>query len=159
LSYGLALSQGEILVLDGIAYQIDKAQRLFHEETISLTASQTDLLSDLKANLTPDNNQIFFLEDLDWVGPTRHLIQYPKGVPLFTPHGIDEKIEENQTPYTINVFIKPATYPTLQSDNLVAVPISQVVFFYGWIYWVQVVTADAVTAARAAGIRVLEVTR
>lgn len=159
MSYGFALSEGQILVLDGIAYSITKAQRLFHEESISLTASQTDLLTDLKTNLTPDNDQIYFLEDIDWVGPTRHGMQYPKGAPLFTVHGIDLKIEENQTPYTINVFVKPATFPTLNSDNLVAAAISQVVFFYGWIYWVAVITADAVEAARRAGIRVLEVTR
>ena len=159
MSYGLALSAGEILVLDGIAYQITKAQRLFHEETIALNASQTDLLTDLKTNLTPDNDQIYFLEDLDWVGPTRHSIQYPKGNPLFTVHGIDLKIEENQTPYTINVFVIPATYPTLNSDNLIAQAVSQVVFFYGWIYWVTVITADQVTAARSAGVRVLEWSR
>lgn len=159
MSYGLALTQGEILVLDGIAYQITKAQRLFHEETITLAASATDSPTDLKANLTPDNDQIYFLEDIDWVGPTRHLLQYPKGVPLFTVHGIDVKIEENQTPYTINVFVKPATYPTLLSDNLIGVAVSQVVFFYGWIYWVAVINADAVAAARSAGVRVLEVTR
>lgn len=159
MSYSLALSKGEILVLDGIAYRIEKAQRLIHKETITLTASQTGKLTDLSTNLTPDNNQIYFLEDIDWTGPTRHSFQYPKGVPLFTVHGIDIKIEENQTPYTINVHIIPATYPTLNSDNLVAVAVTQDVFFYGWIYWFTVVTADDVTAARRAGIRVLEVDR
>jgi hypothetical protein len=159
LSYGLALSEGQILVLDGIAYEITKAQRLIDKETITLTALQTAAVNDLKANLTPDNTQIYFLEDLDFVGPTRNTLQYPKGVPLFTPHGIYVPIEENQTPYTINVFIKPATYPTLVSDNLVNATISQDIFFYGWIYWISApLTADQVAAAQAAGTRVLEVT-
>lgn len=157
---GLVLTEGQILALNGIAYQITKAQRLFHEESISLAASVTDALNDLKANLTPDNDQIYFLQEIDWMGPSRHLLQYPKGVPLFTVHGIDVKIEENQTPYTINVFVSPATYPTLVSDNLVAVAITQVVFFYGWIYWISTpLTADAVATARSKGVRVLEVTR
>jgi hypothetical protein len=160
LSYGLALSKGQILVIDNIAYRIKKAQRLIDKETVTLTASQTGVITDLKTNLTPDNDQIYLLEDLDFTGPTRHSFQYPKGTPLFTPHGIDVKIEENQTPYTINVHIIPATYPTLVSDNLVAAAVSQDVFFYGWIYWISPpLTADEVEAARKAGTRVLEVER
>lgn len=155
----LALEKGNILVLDGLAYRIDKAQRLIHKETITFTASQTDKLSDLNTNLTPDNKQIYFLEEIDWQGPTRHSFQYPKGVPLFTAHGADIKIEENQTPYLINVYVKPAEYPTLNSDNLVAAAISQDVFFYGWMYWCTVITADDVEAARRAGTRVLEVAK
>ena len=157
MSYGLALSKGQILVLDNIAYRVTKAERLIDKETVSLTANQTGVTTDLKTNLTPDPGQIFFLEDMDFTGPTRHSIQYPKGNPWFTPHGIDVKFEENHMPFTINVHVKPATYPTLFSDNLVAATVSQDVYFYGWIYWLEVITADEVEAARKAGTRVLEV--
>ena len=82
-----------------------------------------------------------------------------KGVPLHTPHGIDVKIEEDQVPYVVNVHVKEATYPTLVSDNLVAVAITQDVWFHGWMYQTEVITVEEVEAARRAGIKVLEVER
>jgi len=155
----LALQKGEILVLDSIAYRITKSQRMRHKESITFTSSQTDKTTDLSTNLTPEKEQIYFIEEIDWIGPTRHMFQYPKGTPLHTPHGIDVKIEEWQCPFTVNVHVKEATYPTLVSDNLVAAAITQEVWFYGWMYNTEVITVDEVEGARRAGIRVLEVER
>ena len=74
----LALQKSEILILDNLCYRITKSQRLRHKESISLTANQTNKTTDLNVNLTPEKNEIYFLEEIDWIGPTRHMFQYPK---------------------------------------------------------------------------------
>jgi len=152
------LEKGEILILDKIAYRIGRVERLVYVETVSLEAGQTDKLTDVK-NLTPEDKEIYYVEELDWRGPTRHQLQYPRGVPRHTPHGANIKIREWQCPYTVEVYIKKATFPTLVSDNeLENVAVTQEVWFYGWMYKdVEIIKAEEVESARRAGIRVLEV--
>jgi hypothetical protein len=151
------LEKGEILILDKIAYRIGQVERLIYVEPISLDAGQTDKLTDVK-NLTPEDKEIYHIEELDWSGPTRHQFQYPRGVPRHTPHGVDVKIREWQCPYTVEVHVKKATFPTLVSDNELAnASITQDVWFYGWMYKdVEIIKAEEVESARRAGIRVLE---
>jgi len=151
------LEKGEILVLDKIAYRIGRVERLIYVEPVSLGAGETDKLSDVK-NLTPEDAEIYYIEELDWSGPTRHQLQYPRGVPRHTPHGMDVKIREWQCPYVVEVHVKKATFPTLVSDNELAnVAVTQDVWFYGWIYKdVEIIKADEVESARRAGVRVLE---
>ena len=151
------LEMGEILILDKIAYRIGRVERLIYVESISLDAGETDKLTDVK-NLKPEDKEIYFIEELDWSGPTRHQLQYPRGVPRHTPHGVDVKIREWQCPYTVDVHIKKATFPTLVSDNELAnAAITQDVWFYGWMYKdVEIIKAEEVESARRVGIRVLE---
>jgi len=151
------LEKGEILILDNIAYRIGATERLKYKEAIALTAGQTDKITDV-TNLKPEDKEIYYIEELDWSGPTRHQFQYPKGVPRNTPHGVDVKTEEWQCPFIVEIHVKPATFPTLVSDNELAnAAFSQDVWFYGWMYKkVEVVKAEEVESARRAGIRVVE---
>jgi len=65
------LEKGEILVLDKIAYRIGCVERLIYVDPVSLGAGETDKLTDVK-NLTPEDAEIYYIEELDWSGPTRH---------------------------------------------------------------------------------------
>ena len=152
------LDVNDVLVLDGLVYQITKVQRMRDKETVSLAANTSAIINDLKQNLTPDNDQVYFLEEFTFTGPTTHMLQYPKGNPINTPHGLDMEMEEWMTPWLLNLFIKPATYPTLVSSNPVNAIISQDIWFFGYIYWIQVITTDQAAALVEAGGKQLPVT-
>lgn len=169
------LEAGEVLILDGVIYLIEAVERMVYEQTIDLTASQVSNTTVI-TNLRPEDDEVYHCEYIgithEWmadgefvVNPngTTFKIDYPRGDPRFTPHGLlielDENIASSKDPWRVDLWVKPATEPVVVSRNYFAFANSFRVAFYGWKYRTKVMTKEDLEAARARGVKVLSIER
>lgn len=171
----IRLEAGEILILDGIIYVIESVERLLYSQRITLTAnaraSPTVML-----NLRPEDDEVYHCEYIGisheyyenavkFVFPSGAIfwIQYPAGDTRFYPHGLTTPITENLAsvydPFRVDLWIKPSTEPTVMADNTLGQEVRFMVWFYGWKYRTKVITKGDLDAAKALGVKVLEIER
>jgi len=171
----IRLEAGEILILDGVNYLITSVERLYYMEVFTMTASRVGQ-PNVVNNLRPEDDEVyhvehigiaheFLLNNVKFVFPegTSFKVDYPRGDPRFTPHGLDIRLDEDLAPkfapFRVDLWVKPATEPALISDNMLAMPIQFASWWFGWKYRTKVITSADVDAARSQGVRILEIER
>lgn len=169
------LETGEILILDGVIYLIESVERLIYNEDIALGASARGTATTI-TNLRPEDDEVYHCEYIGisheyydnavkFVFPSGTIfsIAYPRGDPRYTPHGLSVPLDENVAsrldPFRVDLWIKPATEPSISADNTLAQAIHYKVWFYGWKYRTKVITKADLDAARGRNVKVLEVER
>ena len=171
----IRLEAGEILILDGVTYLIEAVERLYYIELVDIAASEVSHATVI-TNLRPEDDEIYHLEYIGithwWMADgvffvypagTTFKIDYPRGDPRFTPHGLLIELNENIAsildPFRIDLWIKPATEPVVISRNYFAFANHFKVAFFGWKYRTKVITKADLDAARGRNVKVLEVER
>ena len=172
----IRVEAGEILILDGIIYMIESVERLIYSEEIELAANARGAVT-VFSNLRPEDDEVYHMEyvgishefyenAIKYVYPSGTIfrIAYPRGDPRFTPHGLSIPIDENLAsrldPFRVDLWVKPATEPTITADNtLVDQAIHFMIWWYGWKYRTKVITKADLDAARGRGVKVLEIER
>lgn len=170
------LETGEVLILDGVIYLIESVERLIYGEHIDLAANARGTTTNIQPGLLPEDDEVYHCEYIGishefyenavkFVYPSGTIfrISYPRGDPRYTPHGVSIPLDENLAsrldPFRVDLWIKPATYPSIIADNTLAQAITYKVWFYGWKYRTKVMTRADLDSARARGVKVLEVER
>jgi len=171
----IRLEAGEVLILDGVIYLIESVERLYYVELVDLLPSEVSHTTVI-TNLRPEDDEVYQLEHVGithwwmesgafFVNPdgTTFKIDYPRGDPRFTPHGLLVELNENIAsildPWRIDLWIKPATEPAVISRNLFAFANHFKIAFFGWKYRTKVITKADLDAARGRNVKVLEVER
>lgn len=171
----IRLESGEILILDGVIYLIEAVERLIYVERVDIDANATAFTTVL-TNLRPEDDEVYQLECVGithwWMqdgeffvfpNGTTFKIDYPRGDPRFTPHGflieLNENIAHILDPFRVDLWVKPATEPVITSRNLFTFDNSFKIGFFGWKYRTKVITKADLDAARAIGVKVLQIER
>lgn len=161
------LEKGEVAIVDSIPYEVIGVERLFHYVVYGvgdLTANIVDAAMNV-LSLRPEANELYNIDCLGIDGMGQVRIEYPAGAQRMTPHNISEYLDQVLAPRAgcccgaagrVYFWCVPDRYPTLRVSNPLAFAIDTVIYFYGWKYRTMIITAEAVEAKRAMGIRVLE---
>lgn len=160
------LEKSEVAVIDDIAYEVIGVEKLYHYvvyTTTNLPPGAVDVSMNV-LNLRPDQNELYEIDALGIDGAGIVRVEYPSGTSRNTPHNLGEYYDQVNCPKAGYAFglgrvywwMVPDRYPTLRVSNQHAIAIDTVIYFHGWKYRVQVITADEVAAKQAAGIRVIE---
>lgn len=117
-------------------YKLVDIEELYYPWTNSNTAftTATTTTFDL-TTLKPEEDQLFWIEEIGIDGRVEIQLQFPKGVPRMTPHGEQHFLTRNQapaeSPWKFRFVIKPSYYPSLIVYNPEAVDLKATIWFKG----------------------------
>lgn len=162
----LKMEKGEVVIVDDIANEIVGVESLYHYVVYTATelvANAQDIQKNV-LNLRPEQNELYQINFINIDGAALVRLEYPTGANRNTPHQLAEYYDQVMAPKggyafgmgAVYLWCVPNRYPTVRASNQRAFAITTVVYFHGWKYRVNRITASEVDYKRSMGIRVLE---
>ena len=161
------LERGEVVIIDNIAKEILGVEKLYHYVVYTaaeLTPGINNLQKNIR-NLQTEKNELYQIDHIGIDGAGQVRIEYPLGATRNTPHQLAEVYDQVIAPVggyafgmgLVYFWCVPERYPVLRVSNpLEDTAIITVIYFHGWKYRIEIITAEEVEAKRAMGVRVLE---
>lgn len=147
------LQLGDVILLDGLYYQILAEDSLYYSFTIgtgsdvdvTVAADEDNVEHPLPSVLTPEQNGLYWIGGIAVDGNFSIMWEYPFGTRRGTPHGepvfIDSTMSSKYDPYPISMWISPNERGGF-ADNTPANFVQGTMWVFGKKFKVSVITAS-----------------
>lgn len=121
-------------------YNITSKDLLYHKESVSITTldSSTEKFSD---NLRPNKEFLYHIIRIAIDGYLEFQLQFPDGVPHWSPHGITERLDWRSAGFPLgiktSIFVQNPYYPSFNTYNPKGYTVTGDFYFWGWKYTIK----------------------
>lgn len=124
-------------------YRIESIDLLTYQHT-STVAAGGSTIEKFDDNLQPNREFIYHIERVAVDGYLQFQLQFPEGVPHWTPHGITQRLDYKNAGFPMGIyapmFIMNPYYPAFNVYNPKSYSVTGIFWFFGWKYTVKQLT-------------------
>ncbi len=135
---------GHNVQIGDVFYQITSIDILFFKKSVSL-AALANTVQKFDDDLQPNREFLYHIERVAVNGYLEFQLQFPEGVPHWTPHGITQRLNYINAGYPQGVrtpiFIMNPYYPAYNVYNPKSYTVTCDFWFWGWKYTVKQLTS------------------